>query len=86
MDRLNMSVAILPMSADFQWSPTTAGLVQYFFFPGLSSCSALQGCYLCLLRADMVWIKTHECIRSSRKLGPTMEIYRTLQFPISDLS
>nr|PNR50637.1 hypothetical protein PHYPA_009823 [Physcomitrium patens] len=38
---LNMSVAILPMSADFQWSPTTAGLVQYFFFPGLSSCSGI---------------------------------------------
>lgn len=34
MDRVNMSIAILPMSADFQWSPTTVGLVQSSFFWG----------------------------------------------------
>ncbi|KAG0622446.1 hypothetical protein M758_3G097900 [Ceratodon purpureus] len=34
MDRVNMSIAILPMSADFKWSPTTVGLVQSSFFWG----------------------------------------------------
>jgi ACS family sodium-dependent inorganic phosphate cotransporter len=34
MVQVNMSIAILPMSADFQWSPTTVGLVQSSFFWG----------------------------------------------------
>ncbi|CAM6020223.1 unnamed protein product [Sphagnum balticum] len=34
MDRVNMSIAILPMSAEFQWSPTIVGLVQSSFFWG----------------------------------------------------
>ncbi|XP_078148225.1 putative anion transporter 4, chloroplastic isoform X2 [Carex rostrata] len=34
MDRVNMSIAILPMSAEFNWSPATVGLVQSSFFWG----------------------------------------------------
>ncbi|GLT48802.1 hypothetical protein SLA2020_224010 [Shorea laevis] len=31
---VNMSIAILPMSAEFNWSPTTVGLIQSSFFWG----------------------------------------------------
>ena len=34
MDKVNISVAIIPMARDFGWSPTTAGLVQSAFFYG----------------------------------------------------
>ncbi|GKV37442.1 hypothetical protein SLEP1_g45473 [Rubroshorea leprosula] len=34
MDRVNMSIAILPMSAEFSWSATTVGLIQSSFFWG----------------------------------------------------
>ncbi|KAK7333260.1 hypothetical protein VNO80_30025 [Phaseolus coccineus] len=34
MDRVNMSIAILPMSAEYKWSPSTVGLVQSSFFWG----------------------------------------------------
>lgn len=32
MDRVNMSIAILPMSESFHWDSTTIGLVQSSFF------------------------------------------------------
>ncbi|CAM6126738.1 unnamed protein product [Calypogeia fissa] len=34
MDRVNMSIAILPMASEYHWSPTTVGLVQSSFFWG----------------------------------------------------
>ncbi|KAB5520386.1 hypothetical protein DKX38_024705 [Salix brachista] len=34
MDRVNMSIAILPMSAEYNWNPATVGLVQSSFFWG----------------------------------------------------
>ncbi|CAA7406411.1 unnamed protein product [Spirodela intermedia] len=34
MDRVNMSIAILPMSAEFGWNPATVGLIQSSFFWG----------------------------------------------------
>ncbi|KAF6157727.1 hypothetical protein GIB67_037300 [Kingdonia uniflora] len=34
MDRVNMSIAILPMSAEYNWSPATVGLIQSSFFWG----------------------------------------------------
>lgn len=34
MDRVNMSVAILPMSQQYGWSSATVGLVQSSFFWG----------------------------------------------------
>ncbi|KAH9604124.1 hypothetical protein KSS87_010464 [Heliosperma pusillum] len=34
MDRVNMSIAILPMSKEFNWSSTTVGLIQSSFFWG----------------------------------------------------
>ncbi|KAA8549374.1 hypothetical protein F0562_001058 [Nyssa sinensis] len=34
MDRVNMSIAILPMSQEFNWNPTTVGLIQSSFFWG----------------------------------------------------
>lgn len=32
--QVNMSIAILPMSAEFNWNPTTVGLIQSSFFCG----------------------------------------------------
>ena len=32
MDRVNMSIAILPMSQQFNWDSSTVGLVQSSFF------------------------------------------------------
>jgi ACS family sodium-dependent inorganic phosphate cotransporter len=32
MDRVNMSVAILPMTQEYNWTSTTVGLVQSSFF------------------------------------------------------
>lgn len=34
MDRVNMSIAVLPMAETFAWSSTTIGLVQSSFFWG----------------------------------------------------
>ncbi|XP_027110779.1 sodium-dependent phosphate transport protein 1, chloroplastic isoform X1 [Coffea arabica] len=34
MDRVNMSIAILPMASEFNWSPSTVGLIQSSFFWG----------------------------------------------------
>ncbi|XP_002979008.2 sodium-dependent phosphate transport protein 1, chloroplastic [Selaginella moellendorffii] len=34
MDRVNMSIAILPMASEFHWNSTTVGLVQSSFFWG----------------------------------------------------
>jgi ACS family sodium-dependent inorganic phosphate cotransporter len=34
MDRVNMSIAILPISQQFQWTSATIGLVQSSFFWG----------------------------------------------------
>ncbi|CAA2962169.1 sodium-dependent phosphate transport 1, chloroplastic [Olea europaea subsp. europaea] len=34
MDRVNMSIAILPMSSEYHWSPTTVGFIQSSFFWG----------------------------------------------------
>ncbi|CAN6487383.1 unnamed protein product [Victoria cruziana] len=34
MDRVNMSIAVLPMSAEFNWNPATVGLIQSSFFWG----------------------------------------------------
>ncbi|CAL4957169.1 unnamed protein product [Urochloa decumbens] len=34
MDRVNMSIAILPMSAEYGWNPQTVGLIQSSFFWG----------------------------------------------------
>ncbi|KAG9441323.1 hypothetical protein H6P81_017177 [Aristolochia fimbriata] len=34
MDRVNMSIAILPMSQEFNWNPATVGLIQSSFFWG----------------------------------------------------
>ncbi|KAI8466882.1 MAG: major facilitator superfamily domain-containing protein [Monoraphidium minutum] len=45
MDKVNMSVAIIPMAHDFGWSPSVAGLVQSSFFWGYIL-SQLPGGYL----------------------------------------
>ncbi|KAF8380215.1 hypothetical protein HHK36_027697 [Tetracentron sinense] len=34
MDRVNMSIAILPMSQEYNWNPATVGLIQSSFFWG----------------------------------------------------
>ncbi|KAJ7563636.1 hypothetical protein O6H91_03G118100 [Diphasiastrum complanatum] len=45
MDKVNMSVAIIPMSQQLGWSPTTAGVVQSSFFWGYAL-SQLPGGWL----------------------------------------
>ncbi|GBF95767.1 anion transporter chloroplastic-like [Raphidocelis subcapitata] len=45
MDKVNMSVAIIPMAQDFGWSPSVSGLVQSSFFWGYILCQ-LPGGYL----------------------------------------
>ena len=34
MDKVNMSVAVIPMALDYGWTPTTVGLIQSAFFYG----------------------------------------------------
>ena len=34
MDKVNISIAIIPMASDFGWKPTTAGFIQSAFFYG----------------------------------------------------
>ncbi|CAK9138822.1 unnamed protein product [Ilex paraguariensis] len=48
MDRVNMSIAILPMSSEYNWSPSTVGLIQSSFFWG----------YLLTQIAGGVWADT----------------------------
>ena len=45
MDKVNISVAIIPMARDFGWSSTTAGFIQSAFFYGFA-CSQLPGGYM----------------------------------------
>ncbi|KAL5201545.1 hypothetical protein ABZP36_035899 [Zizania latifolia] len=43
MDRVNMSIAILPMSSEFGWNPATVGLIQSSFFWGYLLTQILGG-------------------------------------------
>ncbi|CAL5090329.1 unnamed protein product [Urochloa decumbens] len=43
MDRVNMSIAILPMASEFSWSPATVGLIQSSFFWGYLLTQILGG-------------------------------------------
>ncbi|KAK8452930.1 hypothetical protein SEVIR_5G198900v4 [Setaria viridis] len=43
MDRVNMSIAILPMSSEFNWNPATVGLIQSSFFWGYLLTQILGG-------------------------------------------
>ncbi|KAG2588589.1 probable anion transporter 4, chloroplastic [Panicum virgatum] len=43
MDRVNMSIAILPMSSEFSWNPATVGLIQSSFFWGYLLTQILGG-------------------------------------------
>ncbi|KAJ6830810.1 putative anion transporter 1, chloroplastic [Iris pallida] len=56
MDRVNMSIAILPMSAEYNWSPATVGLIQSSFFWG----------YLLTQIAGGIWADT---VGGKRVLG-----------------
>ena len=42
-DKVNMSVAIIPMARDFDWSPSVAGIVQSSFFYGYMACQIPAG-------------------------------------------
>lgn len=43
MDKVNMSVAIIPMAREFGWSATVSGLVQSSFFYGYALCQLPGG-------------------------------------------
>ena len=40
IDRINLSVAILPMAQQFAWSPATCGLIQSSFLWGYTATQA----------------------------------------------
>ncbi|CAN6471365.1 unnamed protein product [Victoria cruziana] len=56
MDRVNMSIAVLPMSAEFGWNPATVGVIQSSFFWG----------YLLTQIAGGIWADT---VGGKRVLG-----------------
>ncbi|EFJ43773.1 hypothetical protein VOLCADRAFT_96131 [Volvox carteri f. nagariensis] len=43
LDKVNLSVCIIPMARDYGWSPTTVGLVQSAFFWGYMMCQLPGG-------------------------------------------
>ncbi|RCV10785.1 hypothetical protein SETIT_2G136100v2 [Setaria italica] len=43
MDRVNLSIAILPMASEFSWNPATVGLIQSSFFWGYLLTQILGG-------------------------------------------
>lgn len=43
MDKVNMSVAIIPMAQDFGWSSSVSGIVQSAFFWGYAACQLPSG-------------------------------------------
>ncbi|XP_020527607.1 ascorbate transporter, chloroplastic [Amborella trichopoda] len=54
MDRVNMSIAILPMSKEFNWNPATAGLIQSSFFWGYLLTQILGGIWADKLGGKLV--------------------------------
>lgn len=70
-DKVNISVAIIPMAQDFGWSPTVAGLVQSSFFYGAP---LLSSAALCARQVSGV-----TCRRSSAAAQLVMQRQQTLQ-------
>ena len=56
MDRVNMSIAILPMSKQFGWDSATIGLVQSSFFWRAHFTCSLRGSPLCILRSPTMFL------------------------------
>ncbi|XP_037492858.1 ascorbate transporter, chloroplastic [Jatropha curcas] len=54
MDRVNMSIAILPMSQEFNWNSTTVGLIQSSFFWGYLMTQILGGIWADKLGGKLV--------------------------------
>ncbi|KAL6981975.1 Ascorbate transporter, chloroplastic, variant 4 [Sarracenia purpurea var. burkii] len=54
MDRVNMSIAILPMSQEFNWNSTTVGLIQSSFFWGYLLTQILGGIWADKIGGKMV--------------------------------
>ena len=59
MDRVNMSIAILPMSKQYGWDSATIGLVQssFFWWAGLTAVQPISACLLLLLSLCYVNVK-----------------------------
>ena len=51
MDRVNMSIAILPMSKQYGWDSATIGLVQSSFFWWAMAWAGLGSCICCAWRS-----------------------------------
>lgn len=60
MDKINMSVAIIPMAQDFGWSSSIAGAVQASFFWGYLLFQ-LPGGYLASAKGVSVQSVTYQC-------------------------
>ncbi|XP_068645709.1 ascorbate transporter, chloroplastic-like [Aristolochia californica] len=54
MDRVNMSIAILPMAQEFNWNPATVGLIQSSFFWGYLLTQIVGGIWADKLGGKMV--------------------------------
>lgn len=52
LNQVNMSIAILPMAAEFNWNPATMGLIQSSFFWGYlltQVCCDNANCFIFIL-------------------------------------
>ncbi|KAG0590416.1 hypothetical protein KC19_1G097700 [Ceratodon purpureus] len=85
MDKVNMSVAIIPMSHQLGWNSTTAGLVQSSFFWGYCM-SQLPGGWLAkafsgqrVLRAGvLMWSLATAAVPSTARILPLLYLCRLL--------
>lgn len=69
-DKVNMSVAIVPMAMDFGWSPGVSGIVQSSFFygewdPGPTSRDHLQRCTLTAGMVQMSWAAARQLLKAA---------------------
>eukprot|EP00252_Welwitschia_mirabilis_P000299 TRINITY_DN10336_c0_g1_i1.p1 TRINITY_DN10336_c0_g1~~TRINITY_DN10336_c0_g1_i1.p1 ORF type:complete len:239 (-),score=29.74 TRINITY_DN10336_c0_g1_i1:92-808(-) len=89
MDKVNLSVAIIPMSHQFGWNSSTAGLVQSSFFWGYAL-SQLPGGWLAkefsgkkvLELGVLIWSFATALVPVAAGLIPGLIISRILVFPL----
>ncbi|CAI5988470.1 unnamed protein product [Closterium sp. NIES-65] len=88
MDKVNLSIAIIPMAHDFGWSATTVGVVQSSFYWGYAL-SLLPAGWLCqkftgtrMLRAGvLIWSIATAAIPSAAAFLPSLLFSRVAVSP-----
>jgi len=76
---VNLSVAIIPMSHQFGWNSTTAGLVQSSFFWGYAL-SQLPGGWLAKIFGGRLVTSCNTCSFFALLLFASRKIYLVLDF------